>query len=471
MQQQRSECLVSDIHGKLHPTFVDRIARPRSVEEIAAVIHDAATTNKAVSIAGGRHAMGGQQFGAGTVLIDMTAMNRILSLDIERGEATAEAGIQWPELLTGLQYRQAGVTDPWSIIQKQTGADRLSLGGALSSNIHGRGLTMRPIIGDVSAFTLVDPDGVTRTCSRTENADLFRLAIGGYGLFGVIATVTLRLARRRQLQRIVEVVDVDELMPAFDARIADGFTYGDFQFSIDANHHDFLRQGVFSCYRPIDSDEPIPAGQRALSSSDWRTLLHLGHVDKRKAVDAYTAHYLATSGQRYWSDAHQMAEYLDGYHVDLDALLDATAPGSEVITEIYVPRHALPWFMADVRRDFRVNQVDLIYGTVRLVERDDESFLAWAREPWACVIFNLHTEHTRIGLVRATGAFQRLIDLAIAHGSSYYLTYHRFATRQQVEACHPNFVAFLREKQRRDPDSRFESDWFRHYRLMFADAL
>ena len=36
----------------------------------------------------------------------------------------------------------------------------------------------------------------------------------------------------------------------------------------------------------------------------------------------------------------------------------------------------------------------MIYGTVRLIERDDETFLAWARDRYACVIFNLHVEHT-----------------------------------------------------------------------------
>lgn len=33
-------------------------------------------------------------------------------------------------------------------------------------------------------------------------------------------------------------------------------------------------------------------------------------------------------------------------------------------------------------------------GTIRLIERDDETFLAWARQPYACVIFNLHVVHT-----------------------------------------------------------------------------
>ncbi len=53
-----------------------------------------------------------------------------------------------------------------------------------------------------------------------------------------------------------------------------------------------------------------------------------------------------------------------------------------MITELYVP-------MDDVRRDFRDDQVDCIYGTTRLIERDTESALPWARERFACVIFNL----------------------------------------------------------------------------------
>ena len=74
--------------------------------------------------------------------------------------------------------------------------------GALAANVHGRGLAMTPFIGDVESFVLVDAAGEARRCSRTENADLFRLAIGGYGLFGAIASVTLKLSRRRKLERI-----------------------------------------------------------------------------------------------------------------------------------------------------------------------------------------------------------------------------------------------------------------------------
>jgi FAD/FMN-containing dehydrogenase len=58
-------------------------------------------------------------------------------------------------------------------------------------------LRLQPFINDVESFVLIDSASTARRCSRTENAGLFRLAIGGYGLFGIIASVQLRLARRQ----------------------------------------------------------------------------------------------------------------------------------------------------------------------------------------------------------------------------------------------------------------------------------
>ena len=466
-----AQAWVNDIHAQLNRTLVARVARPGSLAELQAAIRRARRDGEAVSIAGGRHAMGGQQFGQGTALIDTTAMTRVLDFDRDRGLVEVEAGIQWPGLIDTLVAAQQGAARQWGIRQKQTGADRLCLGGALAANVHGRGLAMKPIIADVESFVLIDAEGEARTCSRTENAELFRLAIGGYGLFGAIATIKLRLGPRRKLRRVVETRGTEGLMDAFAERIAEGFLYGDFQFSTDPSSDGFLRRGVLACYRPVDPATPIPQDQARLMPEDWVKLLLLGHSDKRRAFELYTGHYLATSGQIYWSDTQQLGTYIDDYHLTIDRQLGATQPASEMITEIYVPRPALADFMAAARRDFLAHGVNFIYGTIRLIERDEESFLAWAREPYAAVIFNLHVEHSAAGLDKAAADFRRLIDRAIERGGSYYLTYHRWAARAQVERCHPRFPAFLRAKRRHDPQERFQSEWYRHYRTMFADEL
>ena len=450
--------LVNDVHSQLNPTRVARIAAPRTLAELQEAVRQARANGWGVSVAGGRHAMGGQQFAADAVLIDMSRLNRVLHFAPERGLIEVEAGIEWPELIAYTVASGAG----WGIAQKQTGADRLSLGGSLAANIHGRGLTMKPIIDDVEAFVIVDANGDALRCSRSENAELFRLAIGGYGLFGVIFSVTLRLVPRRQVKRVARLANSENLAELFAERIADGFLYGDFQFAIAPESDDFLRRGIFSCYQPAPPSTPLAGASRELSADDWRALLALAHTDKQKAFDGYTSHYLATDGQIYWSDTHQLSVYLDDYHAALDRQMDAPTRRSEMISELYVPRAALSAFLEAARADFRQYRVPLIYGTVRLIERDAESFLAWAREDFACVVLNLCVAHDAAGLARAAADFRRLIDRALSFGGSYYLTYHRWAAREQLLAAYPQFPEFLRLKRQYDPTGLWQSDWYRH---------
>ncbi|MGA2414425.1 MAG: FAD-binding protein [Candidatus Sulfotelmatobacter sp.] len=462
--------LVNDIHSQLNATRVLQVLQPHSTEEVQQIIRSARKERKLISVAGGRHAMGGQQFGTGTLLLDIRKLNRLLHLDRDRGILQAEAGIEWPELIQNYLALQTAAANSWGIAQKQTGADRLTLAGSIAANAHGRGLKMKPFISDVESFVLVDGTGTVHTCSRSENPELFQLVHGGYGLFGVVTSVKLGLVPRTKVERVVEIRTTDDLMPAFEKRIVDGFLYGDFQFSIERDSEDFLHKGVFSCYRPVPADTPI-FEQRQLSDENWRQLLLLAHTDSRKAFQTYADYYLSTNGQIYWSDLHQLSIYPDNYHREIDAQRHAPYPATEVIAEIDVPRPTLREFFDEVRADFRENKVELIYGTVRLIERDDESFLPWAKQPYACVIFNLHTVHSPEGLQRSGDAFRRLIEMAIKRNGTFYLTYHRDATRQQVEKCYPQFAEFLRLKKKHDPEERFQSDWYRAYKKMFADSV
>lgn len=463
-----TEPIVNDIHSQLNATRVNRIIRPQSLSDLRATIATAKSERKCISIAGGRHAMGGQQFGTGTILVDMTGMNRVIELYSERGIVEVEAGIEWPKLLDYLNTVQKGREKQWGIMQKQTGADRLSIGGALASNVHGRGLKFKPIIDQVESFTLMDHNGSIVRCSRDENSELFRLVIGGYGLFGIVTSVKLRLWERKKVQRIVEIREMKNVIQSFEERIADGYLYGDFQFATDSNHDSFLRRGVFSCYRPVDPATPITANPTRFHPEDWARLTYYSHKYKRRAFEVYSKRYRATSDQVYWADSQLSAAYVDNYHEELDRKLGAKVKGTEMITEIYVPRHSLASFMEDARNELRKQDANMIYGTIRLIEKDDESFLRWARESFACVIFNLHVNHNAKGIENAARAFRSLIDLGIRNGGSYYLTYHRYATRDQVEACYPQFKEFLALKLRYDSDELFQSDWYRHYREMFG---
>ena len=104
--------VVNDIHSQLNPTRVREIAPIASSSDLRRAIKQAAQAGRAVSIAGGRHAMGAQQFAADSVLLDMTRFNRVRSFDRVKGVVEVDAGIMWPALVDYLLKEQAGAAAP-----------------------------------------------------------------------------------------------------------------------------------------------------------------------------------------------------------------------------------------------------------------------------------------------------------------------------------------------------------------------
>ncbi len=462
------DTLRNDVHSGLNATRHARVLRPRTGEQVAALLQTAAAHRQRVAVAGAQHAMGGQQFAEGGWLLDTRALSGILDFDAVGGRVRVAAGTRWPVLQAFLRRQRDARGAGWAIRQKQTGADDFSLGGALAANIHGRGLERPPLVDDIEAFTLVRPDGEIVAVDRQRHAELFALAVGGYGLFGVVTDLTLRLAPRQRLQRRVCLLRRAELAGAFEQARAGQACFGDFQFAVDPACDDFLDLGVFACYYPVADAGPEPVPALTLAADDWRELLWLAHVDKSEAFRRYSAFYLASDGQSYSSDEHQFGVYLDGYHREIDARLGHV--GSEVITELYVPLDALDRFLGLVGEDCRQHGVDIIYGTVRLIRRDRETVLAWARQDWACVVLNLHVRHEAGGLQRMRADLRRLIDRALQLGGSFYLTYHRHARAEQLRAAYPRLDEFIAAKHRLDPQGVLDSDWYRGLRATLAAA-
>ena len=173
--------------------------------------------------------------------------------------------------------------------------------------------------------------------------------------------------------------------------------------------------------------------------------------DKAKAFKLYSQHYLGTHGQCYWADTMQLSTYIPSYADYLERASPADQPAGPkqtlVIGELYVPRDQIAAFMTQAARVLKTHGVEVIYGTIRAILKDDTSFLPWAKDDFACVIFNLRTVHTDEGKARTAEAFRGLIDAALVLGGSYFLTYHRYATETgllegQLAAAYAPFPAF-----------------------------
>jgi FAD/FMN-containing dehydrogenase len=165
------------------------VARPGSVSELASIFAIAVEDGLTVSLRGAGCSYGDAALNDGGLVLDCTALNRILAWDPDSGCLTAEPGV------TIAQFWQCILPDGWwpSVVP---GTSAVTLGGAAAMNIHGKNNWYAGSFGDsVLAFDLMLPSGETLTCSRGQHADVFHAAIGGLGLLGCFTSLTLQARR------------------------------------------------------------------------------------------------------------------------------------------------------------------------------------------------------------------------------------------------------------------------------------
>ena len=105
----------------------------------------------------------------------------------------ASAGIRWREIVRHLESTDL------SVKVMQSNSD-FGVGSTFCVNAHGWPVPHGPFGSTVKAIRLVLADGTLMQCSRTENAELFGLAMGGYGLFGVIVELDVEMTENLLLQ-------------------------------------------------------------------------------------------------------------------------------------------------------------------------------------------------------------------------------------------------------------------------------
>jgi decaprenylphospho-beta-D-ribofuranose 2-oxidase len=122
----------------------------------------------------------------GGEVLEMTAMDRILSIDPERGLVTAEAGATIAQLMAGLASHSL-------MLPVVPGTRYVTLAGAIASDIHGKNHHQDGGLARyVTALTLCTPSGACLDVSPTVNPELFYATLGGMGLTGVVVRATLR---------------------------------------------------------------------------------------------------------------------------------------------------------------------------------------------------------------------------------------------------------------------------------------
>ncbi len=161
------------------------VLKPGSIEDIIQIIKFARTHKLKVASRGQGHSTYGQPQVSDGIVIDMSTLNTIHSIDAM--QAVVDTGVLWSQLLLATLPQQ--LTPP-----VLTDYLELSVGGTLSvGGIGGASHRYGVQVDNVLSLQVVTGLGKLETCSPYQNRDLFEAVLAGLGQCGIIVQATIRL--------------------------------------------------------------------------------------------------------------------------------------------------------------------------------------------------------------------------------------------------------------------------------------
>jgi FAD/FMN-containing dehydrogenase len=392
--------------------------------------------------------------GEGVVLLT-TALDRLIQFDASTGIVVAEAGMTIAEILD--HFVPLGWFPPVT-----PGTKQVSLGGAVAADVHGKNHHRDGSIGDhILELEMVLADGSRVRCSPRTQSDLFWATVGGMGLTGVIATVTLRLRPIDTASMIVQHSKAPDLDAAFRWFEDDG---NDDQYTVA--WIDCLSRGTRMGRAVAMRGHHAAAGElgaTGLSRRRTRTL-RLPVECPSFTVNPYTVAlfnelYYAVQGRK---TKPFLADF-DAFFYPLDALANWN--------RLYGRRGFLQY-------QFVVPGADAFNGVRRVLERVTERrcaiFLAVLKKfgsgnpaplsfPSSGYTLALDLPMTGAGTLRL---LDELDDIVLSRGGRVYLAKDARLAPETFKRMYPRLEEWRRVKESVDPAGRFSSNLSRRVGLV-----
>lgn len=413
---------------------------------IRGALSEARSAGLSVSIAGARHSMGGQTIAPGGIVLDMLAHDR---LELVGEVLRVQAGATWHDVLQELDRHGLSV----AVMQSN---NVFTLGGSISVNCHGWQPAHAPVAASVRALRLVTPDGALLTCSRAENSELFRLVLGGYGLFGVILDLELVPVPNTVLRSERFAVPVADYHATFEREVSGGrasLAFG----RLNVSPAGFLEDAILTVFRAEPGAVPPP-----LTAPEGRRLKRLVFRGQIGSDYGKTLRWNAERllGGWLFSGATTRNQLLDD---DLGTLENHDPSRTEILQEYFVPPEALPAFVERLRTAVVRHGAELLNVTIRDLCADEDTFLRYADRTMFALVLLFHQERSLAADERMQPLTRELIDAALALGGRYYLPYRLHATSAQFHAAYPMAREFFAAKRRHDPGELFQNSLYQAY--------
>jgi FAD/FMN-containing dehydrogenase len=446
----------------LNRTPIFGIVKVQSVEDVKNALDFARANHLKVSIAGQRHSMGGQTLSTNGVVLDMRSFNQV-SFDRDRKILRAQAGATWAQV-------QALIDNQGLAVQAMQSINIFTVGGALSVNAHG--IAHRPgiVAPTVLSLRIMTADGQIANASPTENPELFRLAVGGYGLFGVILDADIQLVDNEVYSLETHELDYRDFPDYYREHVAGdggvGLVYGRLSISPTS----YLQDAAIHIYRKTDFHRQIPPLQPPTHDRLDRFIINFSKTGDfgrwlRWTLEKYFGPYMHDCMSRNQATVQKEACLVSRNEEMADSMgyLRNRLNDTDILQEYFVPPDRMPEFVDGLRSIVRRNSSNLLNVTIRSVQKDTVTALPYAKQNMFAFVLYFNQELNE----KQSRALQKttvdLVDLAISLNGTFYLPYQLYYSAEQLRRAYPEVDAFFAAKKRYDPEQLLSSKFYEKY--------
>lgn len=418
------------------------------VEQLRRLLKTAKDKRQKISIAGARHSMGGHTLYPNGIVLNMLPYNQ-LSFDAKSNILTVGSGALWSDIIAYLDKYGKSV----AIMQALSS---FSVGGSISVNGHGWQKSSPPISASVVSFTLMNHNGEIINCSREENAELFQSVIGGYGLFGVILDVKLRVVDNVALKYKNFIFPRQQYLDYYQKYVTNNAGVNLVYGRLDISDKHFLDEATLNIYEKTTAEIPVfEAVQekeiqrlvlRASAGSEYgkRQRWLLEKIDMQvKENRLFSRNQLLDNDVRYIANKHH--------------------DSSDILHEYFIPQRHFNAYLDAVKPLLRHSDIDLLNITVRAVNKDTDSLMNYADEDVFGFVYLFNQKKTPAQEQQMETLTRQLVDVAIKYHGTYYLPYRLHISREKMREAYPQADDFFRLKRKYDPNELFDNKFYQHY--------
>ena len=446
----------------LNRTPVYGIAKIHSAEDIRMALRFARANSLKVSIAGQRHSMGGQAFSTDGLVLDLRSFNQI-SIDRDRKVVHAQSGATWAQI-------QQLIDKDGLAVQAMQSINVFSIGGSLSVNAHGIAHRPGPLAPTVLSMHIMLANGEIKNASPTENSELFRSAIGGYGLFGVILDADLQLVDNEVYTLETHHFDYRDFPSYYREKVSKNDSVGLVYGRLSISPTSYLREAAIHVYRKTDFQGTIPPIQPSTHDRLNRFVINLSKTGGLGRWIRWTLEKHFGPKMHSCLSRNQAMNPKEACLVsrneemnDSMAYLRNRLDDTDILQEYFIPEERMPDFVDGLRSIVERDGANLLNVTIRVVHKDTVTALPYARQDMFAFVlyFNQKLNDKESRKLQKTTI--DLINLAISLHGTYYLPYQLYYGPAQLRKAYPEIESFFAAKQKYDPERLFSNKFYEKY--------